>query len=257
MATVIDINCDMGESFGIFKIGRDEEVMGYITSANVGCGFHAGDPHVMRKTVALAKEHGVAVGAHPGFPDLLSFGRREIKVTPQEMKDYILYQVGALKAFVEAAGLRLQHVKPHGSLYMMALRERDLARAVVEAIKEVSPELFLLTMWGTEQYRAAQELGLPVAGELYADLDYAPDGTQIIKRRHEAIDPEEVTRKVIRMVKEGKVRASHGKDIEVRGSTLCVHGDNPAAIEILKALREAFDREGIRVAPLREHPSPS
>lgn len=253
MAIEIDLNCDMGESFGIYKIGNDEEMMKYVTSISVGCGFHAGDPHVMRKTVNLAKKYGVAVGAHPGYPDLVGFGRRRLEATPEEVKDDILYQVGALKAFCEAADVEFQHVKPHGQLYMMAWRDEVLARGILEAIREIKPEPIFLALYNTIPYQMAKSMGVRVVGELYADLDYAPDGTTFIKKVHGEIDPEATVEKVLKMVLEGKVTSSEGKDIEVKGTSICFHGDNPRGPEIAQAVRRELEKKGVKIGPLRQH----
>jgi len=252
MAIEIDLNCDMGESFGIYKIGNDEEMMKYVTSISVGCGFHAGDPHVMRKTVNLAKKYGVAVGAHPGYPDLVGFGRRRLEATPEEVKDDILYQVGALKAFCAAAGVELQHVKPHGQLYMMAWRNEVLARGILEAIREIKLEPIFLALYNTIPYQMAKSMGVRVVGELYADLDYAPDGTTFIKKVHGEIDPEATVKKVLKMVLEGKVTSSEGKDIEVKGTSICFHGDNPRGPEIAQAVRRELEKKGVKIVPLRQ-----
>jgi UPF0271 protein len=250
MTVEIDLHCDMGESFGIYKIGNDEEMMRHVTSISVGCGFHGGDPHVMRKTVALARHYGVAVGAHPGYPDLIGFGRRKIEVTPEEAKDYILYQAGALNAFCEAAGLKLQHVKPHGEFYQMLWRNEALARGVLEAIQEIKPEPILLALYHTIPYDMAQSMGIRVAGELYADLDYYPDGTTFIKKVHGEIDPKATVEKVLKMVLEGRVLASDGKEIEVKGKSICFHGDNPQAPEIAQAVRNELEKRGVKILPL-------
>lgn len=250
MTIEIDLHCDMGESFGIYNLGNDEEMMKYVTSISVGCGFHAGDPHVMRKTVALAKQHGVAVGAHPGYPDLMGFGRRKMEVTPEEAKDYILYQVGALTAFCQAAGLELQHVKPHGEFYQMPWRDEALARGILEAIQEIKPEPIFLALYNTIPYEMAQSMGMRVAGELYGDLDYYPDGTTFIKKVHGEIDPEATVEKVLKMVLEEKVIASDGKEIEVKGKSVCLHGDNPRAPEIAQTLREELEKRGVKIVSL-------
>jgi UPF0271 protein len=253
MAIEIDLNCDMGESFGIYKIGNDEAMMKHVTSISIGCGFHAGDPHVMRKTVNLAKKYGVAVGAHPGYPDLIGFGRRRLEVTPDEAKDYILYQVGALKAFCEAAGVQFQHVKPHGQLYNMAWKDGTLAQGILEAIKEIRPEPIFLALCNTIPYQMARSMGVRVAGELYADLDYAPDGTTFIKKVHGEIDPEATVKKVLKMVLEGKVTTSEGKEIEVKGKSICFHGDNPRSPEIAQQVRKELEKNGVKIVPLRLH----
>jgi UPF0271 protein len=250
MAIEIDLHCDMGESFGIFTIGNDEEMMKHVTSISVGCGFHGGDPHVMRKTVALARQYGVAVGAHPGYPDLIGFGRRKIEVTPEEAKDYILYQVGALKAFCDAAGLELQHVKPHGEFYQMLWRNEALARGVLEAIQEIKPEPIFLALYNTIPYQMAQSMGIRVAGELYADLDYYPDGTTFIKKVHGEIDSKATIEKVLKMALEGKVMASNGKEIDVKGRSVCFHGDNPQAPEIAQTVKEELEKKGVKIVPL-------
>jgi len=250
MAMEIDLHCDMGESFGIYAIGNDEEMMGYVTSISVGCGFHAGDPHVMRRTVGLAKRFGVAVGAHPGYPDLMGFGRRKMEVTAEEAKDYILYQVGALKAFCDAAGLELQHVKPHGEFYQMPWTNEALARGILEAVQTIRPEPIFLALYNTLPYEMAQSMGMRVAGELYADLDYYPDGTTFIKKVHGEIDPKATVEKVLKMVLEGRVVASDGKEIEVQGKSICLHGDNPRAPEIARTLREELEKRGVNIVPL-------
>ena len=250
MTIEIDLHCDMGESFGIYNLGNDEEMMRYVTSISVGCGFHAGDPHVMRKTVALAKQHGVAVGAHPGYPDLMGFGRRKMEVTPEEAKDYIPYQVGALTAFCQAAGLELQHVKPHGEFYQMPWRDEALARGILEAIQEIKPEPIFLALYNTIPYEMAQSMGMRVAGELYGDLDYYPDGTTFIKKVHGEIDPKATVEKVLKMVLEKKVIASDGKEIEVQGKSVCLHGDNPRAPEIAQTLREELEKRGVKIVSL-------
>jgi UPF0271 protein len=250
MAIEVDLNCDMGESFGIYNIGNDEEMMKHVTSISVGCGFHAGDPHVMRKTVNLAKQYGVRVGAHPGYPDPIGFGRRKMEVTPEEAKDYILYQVGALKAFCEAAGLELQHVKPHGEFYQMPWTNEALARAILEAVQELKPEPLFLALYNTIPYEMAQSMGIRVAGELYADLDYYPDGTTFIKKVHGEIDVKATVEKAVKMVTEGKVVASDGKEIEVKGRSICFHGDNPKSPEIVQAVKTELEQRGVKIAPL-------
>jgi len=250
VAKQIDLNCDGGESFGIYRLGNDEAMMAQVTSISIGCGFHGGDPHVMRKTVAMAKEYNVAVGAHPGFPDPIGFGRRKMEITPEEAKDYILYQVGALKAFCEAYGIALQHVKPHGQLYNMAWTDEKLARSILEAIRTVNPEPIFLALYNTMPYELAESMGMRVAGEFYADLEYAPDGTTFIKRTHGDINVDETVNKVVKMVVEGKVTASNGQEIEVRGRSICFHGDNPKGPEIVKAVKEALQKKGEVIAPL-------
>lgn len=250
----VDLNADIGESFGNYTIGMDSEVLKYITSANTACGYHAGDPLVMEKTVAMAKECSVAVGAHPGFPDLMGFGRRNMKISPAEAKAYIKYQVGALKAFTDAAGIRMQHVKPHGAFYNMAAVDEDLATAICEGIKEVDPELIMLGLAGSKHITAAQKVGLKVASEVFADRNYMEDGTLVPRSRPDAkiADPELAISRVVRMVKEGKVEAITGRDIDIKADSICVHGDNPKAVEFVKKIKETLLNEGIEVVNIAE-----
>lgn len=254
MAKRIDINVDMGESFGRYKLGNDEEVMKYITSTNIACGFHAGDPTVMRATVRLAKKYNVAVGGHPGLPDLLGFGRREIKVTPEELRDYIVYQLGALKAFVEAEGLKLQHIKPHGALYAMVERDEALAEAIIDAVLDVDPELIFITE-SEEKSKAhiiAKKKGVKVARDAMIDLKYDPQGNWIIERTKKALDPNVVAERALMVVKEGKITAIDGSLIKMEAETLTLHGDSPNAPEVAKTVRKRLEEEGIEVVPLRE-----
>jgi UPF0271 protein len=240
----IDLNADMGESYGMYNMGNDAEFMKYITSANVACGFHAGDSSVMKKTVGLAKEFGVQVGAHPGLPDLQGFGRREMNLTPEEIYCDVVYQVGALKAFVEAAGMKLHHVKPHGSLYGMAHRREDVARAVCEAVRDIDPRLYLYIMKKGIVGAVAESMGLRIVYELYADLGYDVDGGLVITRVHEAHDPGSVAGRVVKMVRDGKVEALDGTEISIEGGSVCVHGDTPGAVEIVTAVRRGLDEAG-------------
>lgn len=248
----VDFNADMGESFGRYTIGNDEALMKYITSANIACGFHAGDPTVMRRTVKLAKENNVAVGAHPALPDLMGFGRREMKISPEELRDYLVYQVGALKAFAEAEGLKLQHVKPHGALYAMVERDEALAEAAIEAMLDVDGELIFVTEYGTAAYQVAQRKGAKVICEGFADLKYGPDGRWIIERKKELWQPEVVAQRAVMMVKEGRIQAIDGSYINIKAETICIHGDAPNAVEVAEAVRKALEREGIELAPMRE-----
>ena len=250
----IDLNCDMGESFGRYRIGADEEMMPVITSANIACGYHAGDPLVMDKTVRLAVEHGVGVGAHPGFPDLMGFGRRNMSLSPDEIENYILYQIGALAAFAQAAGSKLAHVKPHGALYNMAAKDAEMARAIAKAIARFDKELILVCLPNSEVEKAARELGLRVAREGFADRAYNADGTLRSRKLPGALieDPQEAAKRVVRMVKEGVVVAYTGEEIPLQVETICVHGDTPAAVEIAKAVRRALEEAGIQVTPMGE-----
>ncbi|AEK73955.1 LamB/YcsF family protein [Thermococcus sp. 4557] len=250
----VDLNSDLGESFGRYKLGLDEEVMNYITSANVATGWHAGDPIVMRKTVRLAKEKGVAVGAHPGYPDLLGFGRRYMKLSPDEARNYILYQIGALYAFTRAEGIELQHVKPHGALYNALVKEEELARAVIEGIADFDRNPIFVALSGSRPAEIAEEMGVKVAHEVFADRAYNPDGTLVPRSKPGAVIHEEeaIAERVISMVKDGGVRAINGEWVELRADTICVHGDNPKAVQIAARIRRVLEEEGVRVVPMRE-----
>ncbi|WP_297437127.1 LamB/YcsF family protein [Thermococcus sp.] len=250
----VDLNSDLGESFGRYKLGLDEEVMNHITSANVATGWHAGDPIVMRKTVRLAKEKGVAVGAHPGYPDLLGFGRRYMKLTPEEARNYILYQIGALYAFTRAEGIELQHVKPHGALYNALVKEEELARAVIEGIADFDKGLIFVTLSGSRPAEIAEEMGVKVAHEVFADRAYNPDGTLVSRSKPGAVihDKEEIVERVISMVKDGGVKAINGEWIELKADTICVHGDNPKAVEIAAHIRKVLEEEGVKIVPMRD-----
>lgn len=250
----MDLNADVGESFGTYKLGMDENVMKYISSANIACGMHAGDPLVMRDTISLAVKYGVSVGAHPGYPDLQGFGRRNMVMSPAEVKAYVIYQVGALIAFAGAAGVKVAHVKPHGAMYNMAAKDPALSMAVAEAIKAVDPELILLALAGSEMVKAAQSVGLKVAQEVFADRAYNPDSTLVRRGQPGAVihDPEAAIPRVVRMVTEGKVQAITGEDIPIRADSICVHGDNPEAIELVKRIRSALEDAGVAIRPLVE-----
>ena len=247
----IDISCDMGESFGSYKLGFDEEMMRYISSANVAGGFHAGDPTTMRRTVALAKDHGVAVGVHPGYRDLVGFGRREMDVPPDEIHDEIIYQLGALREFARYYEMEVQHVKPHGALYMVAARDEELSRAIIEAIQRVDPGLLLFCMQASVTYQLAQKMAQPVVAEFYADREYKDDGQIVFTRSvAEELDPEEVGDRVVRAVTEKKVKAESGKDIDVASDSVCVHGDTPGAVRLAEAIARKLGENGIEIRPL-------
>lgn len=243
----IDVNSDMGESFGNYVVGNDEGVLDYITSANVACGFHASDPVVMATTVKLALEKGVSIGAHPGYPDLMGFGRRHISVSAEEAKAYMIYQIGALNGFVQAYGGELRHVKPHGALYNAAARDYSLARALVEAVYAVNPDLIFVGLAGSQMIKAANDIGLSVASEVFADRAYHPDGSLVSRREKNAVlhDADLCIARVMRMIKEGKVKAINGQDIDITADTVCIHGDNEMALAFASKLRDAFDENGI------------
>ncbi|MGN0776948.1 MAG: LamB/YcsF family protein [Candidatus Ventricola sp.] len=248
----IDLNCDLGESFGAYTIGMDSAVIPYITSANVACGYHAGDPIVMQKTVAACKASGVHIGAHPGYPDLMGFGRRSIAATPAEVKAYIQYQVGALSAFCTAAGVPLCHVKPHGAMYNMAAKDEALARAICEGILEVNPKLTLLALSGSAMVSAARTLGLSVKNEVFADRGYQSDGTLVPRSKPGAMitDEDEAIARVIRMAKEGVVRSVDGVDVPLTADSVCVHGDGEKALAFVRRIRAALTDAGIEVKAL-------
>ena len=247
----VDLNCDVGESFGAYRLGADEEVMRHVTSANVACGFHAGDPGTMRRTVAIAVKRGVALGAHPGFPDLAGFGRRRMELSATEVRDLVVYQVGALSAFAVAHGAQLTHVKPHGALYNMAAAQSDLAQAIAEAVYSVDQYLVLFGLAGSELVTAGRETGLNVAEEVFADRRYAADGSLVPRREPGAVidDPDEVVKQALRMVVDGRVTAVNGSDITVNANTICIHGDTPGAATLALRLRMALESAGVRVAP--------
>ncbi|SET58273.1 5-oxoprolinase subunit PxpA [Lacrimispora sphenoides] len=246
---VIDLNCDLGESFGAYKIGLDEEVLPYVTSANIACGFHGGDPVVMEQTVALCKRYGVRAGAHPGFPDLAGFGRRNMSLTPNEVKTSVMYQIGALNSFCRGAGIRLCHVKPHGALYNMAANDYELAKAICQAIKEVDGSLVLLALSNSEMLRAAKDTGVSAASEVFADRAYERDGSLVPRSRRGAVieDEELALKRVIRMAKEGVVEAIDGSTVSIDADSVCVHGDGGKALEFVKRLRKGFSEAGIEV----------
>lgn len=246
---VIDLNCDLGESFGAYKMGLDEEVLPYVTSANIACGFHGGDPLVMEKTVALCKKYGVRAGAHPGFPDLVGFGRRNMSLSPKEVKASVMYQIGALKAFCNGAGIRLCHLKPHGALYNMAAKDYELAKAICQAVKEVDNSLILLALSGSEMLRAAKDTGLLAASEVFADRAYQSDGSLVPRSREGALieDEDLAVRRVIRMAKEGVVESIDGSTISIEADSVCVHGDGVKALEFVKKIREGLLQAEIEV----------
>ena len=251
----IDINCDMGESFGAYKIGMDGEVIRYISSANIACGFHAGDPQVMNRTVKLAKENGVGVGAHPGYPDLAGFGRRNMDCTPDEVRDDVIYQIAALRGFCAIHGVKLQHVKPHGSLYNMCVGNESLSRSVAEAIAAVDPEILWVTLAGAQSGLArkiAAAAGIRVVFEAFPDRAYTPDGKLASRKLPGALitDSKRAVEQALRMAKEGSVIAMDGTVITMEVQTLCVHGDNPSAVDHVRSIRQALDAEGLRIAPL-------
>ncbi|MBO0903353.1 5-oxoprolinase subunit PxpA [Jiella sonneratiae] len=233
----VTINCDMGEGFGLYQCGDDAGLMPHVDIANVACGFHASDPSVMRSTVRLAAEHGVAVGAHPSFPDRQGFGRREMAMERDELAACLIYQIGALRGFLDEAGLALNHIKPHGALYGAAMRHEHVAHAIADAAAVFGVPL--LGMRGTLQERVYTERGVTFLAEYYADLDYDGEGRLIITRKHDARDPEEAARRVTRMLREHKATTVDGTSIDMRAETVCVHSDTPGAVELARAVQQS------------------
>lgn len=247
----IDLNCDLGESFGNFKMGNDVEMMKYITSANIACGFHAGDANVMCETVNMAKNAGVAIGAHPGFPDLEGFGRRNMSCTSNEIKNYIRYQVGALREFCSFAGVELQHVKPHGNLYVMAMEDNEMAKAILEVIATLGKNVITFALNDSAISNMAKTMGVPVAIEGYGDREHTYNGHIVqIRKGPDEDRTERLTQRAIRLVKEGKVITNTGKDIDLRVQTLCVHGDTFGAADLMKNIREGLEREGVEITSI-------
>jgi UPF0271 protein len=245
----IDINSDLGESFGAYRIGNDAGLMKAITSANVAAGFHAGDPSVLRETVRMAKANGVAVGAHPGFPDLVGFGRRELNVTPGEAEDFVLYQVAAVAGVAAAEGVKIQHVKPHGALFNMAVRNAELSRAIARGVAAFDRSLILFGLPGSEILRAGREAGLRVAAEVFADRAYEPDGSLASRRKPGSVihDANSVVARAVRMVKDGNVVAIDGTVVPLEADTICVHGDTPGSDALAAHIRAGLQAAGITV----------
>ena len=251
----IDLNSDVGESFGAYKLGLDEEVIPLISSANIACGFHAGDPKVMKKTISLAKQHGVAPGAHPGLPDLIGFGRRHMDVTLDEIRDYVTYQIGAIQAFAAMEGLKVRHVKAHGALYNMAVKKTDIWEAMAEVLAGVNRDLILVVLAGpnrNELEAIGERCGIRIAFEFFGDRAYNTDGSLVSRRENGAVihDQQVAAKRVLKMVTEGKVVAKDGSEIELNADTICVHGDNPQAVALIKKIRETLIASGIEIASM-------
>jgi len=250
----VDINCDLGESFGVYKLGQDEEILSLISSANVASGFHAGDPHVMRKTVALAKNKGVRVGAHPGLPDLIGFGRRALQISPSELKDIFTYQIGALKAFVEAAGMRLQHVIQHGILTKMAEEDQAIGRAVLESIREVDPDLLYLTLEGSYLPQMAKNMGFRTVRVAFADRAYDRKKRLVSRKITGSVihDTRLVEKRVEQLVMTGTITTIDGETLPLEFESIMLHGDSPGALEIAQTVSNTLKRLGVQVKPMGE-----
>lgn len=245
----VDLNCDVGESFGVYHLGNDEAILPFVSSVNIACGFHGGDPAVMKKTVSLALQHEVAIGAHPGLPDLVGFGRREMAVSPEEAYDLVVYQVGALAGFIKAAGGILHHVKPHGALYNMAAVNLPLAQAIAEAVYHLHPEAILYGLAGSALIQAGQNSGLQTANEVFADRTYQSNGTLTPRRQANALitDKQEAIKQVVQMVKTGTVRTQNGSDILIQADTVCIHGDGTHAVAFARQISQTLQRENIGI----------
>lgn len=250
----VDLNSDLGESFGRYTIGSDDRIIPLITSANIACGFHASDPVVMMKTVNMVKEAGTGAGAHPGYPDLMGFGRRNMNVSHEEAKAYTLYQISALGGMCKAVGVKLSHVKPHGAMYNMAGKNYELSKAICEAIKEYDPSLIVMGLAGSQMVKAARDMGLKTAEEVFADRAYEEDGSLVARSKPGAMieDEDEAIARVVRMIKEGKVQAITGNDIDIKADSVCVHGDGEKALLFVEKIRKALTDEGIEICPLEE-----
>jgi 5-oxoprolinase (ATP-hydrolysing) subunit A len=246
----LDVNVDMGESFGRWQLGDDAAIMPYISSVSIACGFHAGDPRTMRRRVQLALEHAVQIGAHVALPDLLGFGRRRMAVSPEDLRDYATYQIGALSAFVKSEGGALEHVKPHGALYAMCSSDPELAGAVAQATAEVDRELLLLLL-NRDVARAVEEQGVRLVPEAFVDLEYRADATLMIEPVKQAWDPERVARRAVRLVREDVIDAVDGSDLRVEAPTVCIHGDGPNAVEIARTVKRRLEEAGVEIVPLR------
>ncbi|MFM9107946.1 MAG: LamB/YcsF family protein [Chloroflexota bacterium] len=250
MSRTIDLNSDLGEAFGAHQVGFDAELFDLISSANVACGWHGGDPRVMERTVATCKAKGIAIGAHPGYPDLVGFGRREIRMSPDEARTDTLYQTAALDGFCRAAGVRMHHVKAHGAFYNAAVRDRALSDAIAAGVKAFDPSLIMLAQPGTHLFAAATAAGLTTAREGFIDRGYNPDGTLVARGTPGALitDPAEASERVLRLLQDGRLRCVDGTDIAIEVDSLCIHSDTPGAVAVLTRVREDLERAGVRIA---------
>lgn len=250
----IDLNSDLGESFGRYTLGLDDQIIPLVSSANIACGQHAGDPVVMRKTVGMAKDAGIAIGAHPGYPDLQGFGRRDMHLSPDEAYSYMLYQIGALQAFCSAQGVQLAHVKPHGQLYNHAAIDSELAAALAQAVRDVDPKLVLVGLANSALVDEGRKLGLVTAEEFFADRNYTDEGTLVSRTQDNATitDEDFAVARVVRVIQEGSIESVTGKTIDIAADTICVHGDNAHALEFARDIRRALTEAGIEMRPASE-----
>jgi UPF0271 protein len=247
----VDLNCDLGESYGSFVIGCDEEVMKYISSANIACGWHGGDPVVMERTVKTAKKNGIVIGAHPSYPDLMGFGRRKMLLSADEVKAYTKYQLGAFWAFAKSNDMEVAHIKPHGAMYNDAGVDYTMARAIAEAVVEINPDIAFMALAGSQMVKAAEDTGLRVISEFFADRAYEEDGNLVARSKPGAIIHDEIicVERIIKMLKYGTVAAISGKEINIAADSICVHGDNPQALQFVKKITESLTNEGFTIAP--------
>lgn len=254
MKGIVDLNSDIGEGFGDYVLGLDQEIIKHVSSVNIACGWHAGDPLIMEETVKEAVKNGVAIGAHPGYPDLMGFGRRKMDVTSQEARTYMIYQLGALSAFAQAHSSKVQHVKLHGAFYNTASQDKELAEAVIDGILDVDKDIILLALSGSYIAKRAKEKGLRVAQEVFADRAYNPDGSLVNRRLEGAVihDQDEALRRIKMMVLEGKLEAITGEIIDIAADSICVHGDNPQAVNFVKFIRESLIAEGIKIKKIED-----
>ncbi|BGE82273.1 LamB/YcsF family protein [Staphylococcus petrasii] len=248
----IDLNCDLGEAFGNYSFGGDKDIIPLITSANVACGFHAGDENVMNDTVKIAKDNGVSIGAHPGLPDLKGFGRRNIDIAPQEVYNLMIYQLGALEGFCKAHGTRINHVKPHGALYNMGAKDKDIAHAIAQAVYDFDSSLILVGLSNSLLISEAESVGLKTASEVFADRRYEDNGQLVSRKEADAVitDTDEALDQVIKMVTENKVISKNGKEIDLKADTICVHGDGAHALDFVSQIRKKLTKEGIDIQSL-------
>ncbi|PNZ71193.1 5-oxoprolinase subunit PxpA [Staphylococcus croceilyticus] len=248
----IDLNCDLGEAFGNYSFGGDKDIIPLITSANVACGFHAGDENVMNDTVKIAKDNGVSIGAHPGLPDLKGFGRRNIDIAPQEVYNLMIYQLGALEGFCKAHGTRINHVKPHGALYNMGAKDKDIAHAIAQAVYDFDSSLILVGLSNSLLISEAESVGLKTASEVFADRRYEDNGQLVSRKEDDAVitDTDEALDQVIKMVTENKVISKNGKEIDLKADTICVHGDGAHALDFVSQIRKKLTKEGIDIQSL-------
>lgn len=248
----IDLNCDLGEAFGNYSFGGDKDIIPLITSANVACGFHAGDENVMNDTIKIAKDNGVSIGAHPGLPDLKGFGRRNIDIAPQEVYNLMIYQLGALEGFCKAHGTRINHVKPHGALYNMGAKDKDIAHAIAQAVYDFDSSLILVGLSNSLLISEAESVGLKTASEVFADRRYEDNGQLVSRKEADAVitDTDEALDQVVKMVTENKVISKNGKEIDLKADTICVHGDGAHALDFVSQIRKKLTKEGIDIQSL-------